>query len=58
MVDWLVPIRALGLRQARAQASPEQLGGNLELRRERIILGLDLRVGEQAGLQLSSWIVM
>jgi hypothetical protein len=46
------PGRKLGLRQARAQASPEQLGGDLELRREGIIRGLDLRVGEQAGLEL------
>ena len=37
------PVRKLGLRQARAQASAEQLGGNLELRRERVILCLDLK---------------
>jgi hypothetical protein len=35
-----------------AQASPQQLGGNLELRRERVILGLDLGIGEQTGFQL------
>ena len=29
------PGREFGLREARAQAGPEQLGGNLELRRER-----------------------
>src|SRR5207244_2391035 len=38
------PRGQFGLGQARAQASPEQLGGNLELRGERVILSLDLRV--------------
>src|SRR5258705_6903228 len=53
MVDWLVPILAASSACDRpAQASPEQLGGNLELRSERVILGLDLGVGEQAGLEL------
>jgi hypothetical protein len=34
-----------------ALASPQQLGGNLELRSERVIFGLDLGVGEQTGFQ-------
>jgi hypothetical protein len=46
------PAREFGLGEACAKASPEQLGGNLELRGERVILGLDLGVGEQAGLEL------
>jgi hypothetical protein len=46
------PGREFGLGEARAQPSPEQFGGNLELRRERVILGLDPGIGEQAGFQL------
>jgi hypothetical protein len=46
------PGREFGLGEACAQASPEQFGGNLELRRQRVILGLDPGVGEQAGFQL------
>src|SRR6267154_1354107 len=46
------PGRQFGLRQPCAQASPEQRGGNLELRRERVILGLAPGVGEQPGFQL------
>src|SRR5712691_11918516 len=45
----------LGLGQPGPQASPEQLRGNLELGSERVILGLDLRVGQQAGLELLEW---
>jgi hypothetical protein len=46
------PGREFGLGEARPQPSPEQLGGNLELRSERVILGLDPGVGEQTGFQL------
>jgi hypothetical protein len=46
------PGREFGLGEARAQASPEQFGGNPELRRQRVILGLDPGVGEQAGFEL------
>jgi len=42
-------------RYERAQARPEQFGGNLELRRQRVILGFDPGVGEQAGLELFEW---
>src|SRR5262245_51869017 len=45
----------LGLGEPRSQASPEQFGGNLELRSERIILGLDLGVGKQTSLELLEW---
>jgi hypothetical protein len=50
--------REFGLGEASAQPSLQQFGGNLELRRERIILGLDLGVGEQPRLELFDWIVM
>jgi hypothetical protein len=52
MVDWLVAIRAAGsaLGKARPQTSLES--GNLELRSERIIFGLDLGVGQQTSLKL------
>jgi hypothetical protein len=46
------PDRKFGLAEARTQASPEQLGGNLELRRQCVILGLDPGVSEQTGLKL------
>lgn len=52
------PGRKLGLGEAGAQPSPEQFGGDLELRRQRVILGLDSGVGEQAGFQLFDWMVM
>src|SRR6266702_2168896 len=42
----------LGLGEASSQASTEQLGGNLEFRSERVILGLDLGVGQQTSLEL------
>src|ERR1700688_3228403 len=51
-IDCAHPHREFGLREACAQASPEQFGGNLELRRQRFILGLDLGVGEKVGFQL------
>src|SRR5712691_11129004 len=44
-----------GLGEACSQASLEQLGGNLELRSERVILGLDLGVGEQTSLEFLEW---
>src|SRR5579872_910762 len=47
--------RQFGLRESRAQASPEQLGGDLELRSECIVLGFDLRIGQQAGFELLEW---
>src|SRR5690242_2131976 len=49
------PASQLGLREPGPQASPQQLGGNLELWSERIILGLDLRIGEQTSLELFEW---
>jgi len=46
------PLSQFGLRQTRAQASPEQLGSDLELRRERVILRLDLRIGQETSFDL------
>src|ERR1700676_2808556 len=42
----------LDLREARPQARSEQLDGDLELRGERVILGPDLGVGQETGLEL------
>src|SRR5713226_8184296 len=46
------PGSELGLGQAGAQASPQQLGGNLELGGERVVFGLDLGISEQTSLEL------
>ena len=46
------PGSQLSLREACAQASPEQLGGDLELRRERVILRPDFRAAQKASLEL------
>jgi hypothetical protein len=52
------PGREFGLGEACAQASPEQLGGNLELRRERVMLGLDLGLASRRALSFSNRIVI
>src|SRR3984893_9198924 len=49
------PGSQFGLGEASTQTRPEQLGGNLELRSERIILGLDFWVGQQTSLELLEW---
>src|SRR6266849_1312944 len=49
------PASQFSLREARPQTSLEQFGRNLELRSERVILGLDLGVGQQASLELLEW---
>src|SRR5882757_6623292 len=46
------PGREFGLREACTKARPKQLGSNLELRSQRVILGFDLGVGEQSGFEL------
>src|SRR5579872_3323161 len=47
--------RQFGLRETCAQASPEQLGGDLELGTECVVLGFDLRIGQQASFELLEW---
>ena len=49
------PGSQFGLGQPGPQASLDQLGGNLELRGERVVFGLDLGVGEQTRLELFDW---
>jgi hypothetical protein len=59
-VDRLVPIGTaqLGLGGARAQARPEQLRGNFELRSKRVILGLDAGLASGPVLSFSNGIIM
>src|ERR1700756_390922 len=45
------PSGQLSLRETCAQASPEQLGGNLELRSERVVLRLDFRIGQETSFE-------
>jgi hypothetical protein len=47
----MLPVCA-SLIRATLLVSPQQLGGDLELRGERVIFCLDLGVGEQTGLEL------
>ena len=41
-----------GLRETGAEASPEQLGGDLELWGKRVVFRLDLRIGKETSFEL------
>src|ERR1700720_4160442 len=43
------------LREPGAQTRADQFGGNLEFRRQRVVFGLYLGIGQQTSLELLEW---